>query len=53
MRITLVGLTVGVLTPKKNWTPPQQKMMRAATQYHLLRGAVVALLLAASLRFLL
>jgi formylglycine-generating enzyme required for sulfatase activity len=33
-------------TRKKNWTPPQQKMMRKAGRYHLARGlAVVAALL--------
>jgi formylglycine-generating enzyme required for sulfatase activity len=33
-------------TRKKNWTPPQQKMMHKAARYHLTRGvAVVAVLL--------
>ena len=27
------------LTPKKNWTPPQRKMMRKASRYHAVRGA--------------
>src|SRR5438105_8439812 len=26
------------LTPKKNWTPAQRRMMRKATQFHVLRG---------------
>ena len=34
------------LTSKKNWTPPQWKMMRKAGRYHVLRGAFVAVLLA-------
>src|SRR5262249_2266137 len=34
------------LTAKKNWTPPQMKMMRKAGQYHALWGAAVAVLLA-------
>jgi serine/threonine protein kinase/formylglycine-generating enzyme required for sulfatase activity len=34
------------LTAKKNWTPPQRKMMRQATRYHALRGFVLAVLLA-------
>ena len=29
------------LTPKKNWTPPQRKMMRKAGRYHAVRGLVV------------
>jgi serine/threonine protein kinase/formylglycine-generating enzyme required for sulfatase activity len=33
-------------TRRKNWTPPQQKMMRKAERYHALRGAAVAVLLA-------
>jgi serine/threonine protein kinase/formylglycine-generating enzyme required for sulfatase activity len=31
------------LTAKKNWTPPQRKMMRKATRYHVFRTAVAAL----------
>ena len=27
---------------KRNWTPPQQKMMRQATRYHAIRGFAVA-----------
>jgi formylglycine-generating enzyme required for sulfatase activity len=34
------------LTRKKNWTPPQRKMMRQATRYQAMRGFVVAVLLA-------
>jgi eukaryotic-like serine/threonine-protein kinase len=34
------------LTQKKNWTPPQRRMMRKATRYHAMRGFVVAVLLA-------
>jgi serine/threonine protein kinase len=34
------------LTQKKNWTPPQRKMMRKATRYHAVRGLVVAVILA-------
>ena len=35
------------LTRKKNWTPPQKKMMRKASRYHAVRGAVLAFLLTA------
>ena len=35
------------LTAKKDWTPPQRKMMRKATRYHAVRGMVVGVLLAA------
>jgi formylglycine-generating enzyme required for sulfatase activity len=38
--------TIRLLTRKKHWTPPQQKMMRKASRYHVLRSAVVASLLA-------
>lgn len=34
------------LTSPTSWTPPQRKMMQQARRYHLLRGSVVALLLA-------
>jgi serine/threonine protein kinase/formylglycine-generating enzyme required for sulfatase activity len=34
------------LTRKKDWTPPQHKMMRKATRYHALRAGIVAVLLA-------
>jgi eukaryotic-like serine/threonine-protein kinase len=33
------------LTAKKDWKPPQRKMMRKATRYHAGRGIVLALLL--------
>ncbi|HZU38907.1 MAG TPA: formylglycine-generating enzyme family protein, partial [Gemmataceae bacterium] len=33
-------------TSRKNWTPPQQQMMRKAGRYHALRGAAAAMLLA-------
>jgi formylglycine-generating enzyme required for sulfatase activity len=33
------------LTRKKNWTPPQRKMMRRARQHHALRGLALAALL--------
>ncbi len=36
------------LTAKKNWTAPERKMMRKARRYHAVRGAAVALLLAAA-----
>ena len=42
----LQWLQIRWLTPKKNWTPPQRKMMRKASRYHAVRGAVVAVLLA-------
>jgi formylglycine-generating enzyme required for sulfatase activity len=34
------------LTWKRNWTPPQRKMMRNASRYHTLRGLALALVLA-------
>jgi serine/threonine protein kinase/formylglycine-generating enzyme required for sulfatase activity len=34
------------LTVKKNWTPPQRKMMAKAGQYHTVRGLVLAVVLA-------
>jgi len=34
------------LTRKKNWTPPQRKMMRKAARYHAVRVMVVAVILA-------
>ena len=37
------------LTKKKNWTPPQQKMMRKASRYHAVRGAILAFLVAVSI----
>jgi formylglycine-generating enzyme required for sulfatase activity len=33
-------------TQQNNWTPPQRKMMRIATRYHLVRGMSLGLLLA-------
>jgi serine/threonine protein kinase/formylglycine-generating enzyme required for sulfatase activity len=33
-------------TQKKNWPPPQLKMMRKATRYHAVRGLAVAVLIA-------
>src|SRR5262249_24326168 len=39
-------LQICLLTRKKTWTPPQREMMRKATRYRAVRGAVVALLLA-------
>jgi serine/threonine protein kinase/formylglycine-generating enzyme required for sulfatase activity len=40
-----VGQWVSIhsLTERKNWTPPQRKMMHRATRYHALRGAMLAL----------
>jgi formylglycine-generating enzyme required for sulfatase activity len=40
-------LQIRWLTNKKNWTPPQQKMMRRATRYHAVRGLVLSLVLVA------
>ena len=37
------------LTRKKDWTPPQRKMMRKAGRYHAVRGAVLAVLAAAGI----
>ena len=34
------------LTAKKNWTPPQRKMMQKAGKYHVVRATVVAFILA-------
>src|SRR5439155_3640454 len=42
----LQWLQIRWLVQKKDWTPPQQKMMRRATRCHALRGLVAALLLA-------
>ena len=41
----LQWLQIGWLTPKKNWTPPQRKMMRRARWYHGVRGLAVAVML--------
>ncbi len=38
-------LQIRSLTAKKNWTPPQRKMMAKAGKYHAVRGLLVALLL--------
>jgi hypothetical protein len=38
-------LQIDWLTQKKNWTPPQRKMMRKASRYHAVRGLVVLVLL--------
>ncbi len=42
----LQWLNLQVLTRSQNWTPPQRKMMRRATRYHLLRGLMFTALLA-------
>ena len=42
----LQWLQIRWLTAKKNWTPPQRKMMRQAGRYHVLRGLVVGMLVA-------
>jgi serine/threonine protein kinase/formylglycine-generating enzyme required for sulfatase activity len=39
-------VNIRLFTRKKNWTSPQQKMMRRAARYHALRGAALALLVA-------
>ena len=39
-------LQIRWLTAKKNWTPPQRKMMGRAGRYHAVRGAAVVFLLA-------
>jgi formylglycine-generating enzyme required for sulfatase activity len=41
-------LSIWALTAKKTWTPPQRKMMQTATRFHVVRGTVVAFLLAAT-----
>ncbi len=40
-------LSIRWLTQKKNWTPPQRKMMRKAGRYHAVRGVFLAMLLTA------
>jgi formylglycine-generating enzyme required for sulfatase activity len=40
-------LQIKWLTAKKNWTPPQRKMMRKAGRYHTVRGLALAVLVAA------
>ena len=42
----LQWLNLQVLTRKRNWTPPQRKMMRRAGRFHLLRGLMFTALLA-------
>jgi eukaryotic-like serine/threonine-protein kinase len=43
-------LQIRCLTRKKRWTPPQRKMMRKATRYHVVRGFLItAVLLLAGL----
>jgi formylglycine-generating enzyme required for sulfatase activity len=37
---------VRLFTRKRDWTPPQEKMLRKATRYHAVRGLAVALVLA-------
>src|SRR5262249_10215996 len=41
----LQWLQIRGLTAKKNWTPPQKKMMRQATRHHVGRGLAVATIL--------
>ena len=43
----LQWLQIRWLTTKKNWTPPQRKMMRKAGRYHAVRGATSAIVLMA------
>jgi formylglycine-generating enzyme required for sulfatase activity len=38
-------LNIRLLTRKKDWTPPQRKMMRKAARYHALRGVALLLVL--------
>lgn len=38
-------LTIGLFTRRQDWTPPQREMMRKARRYHVLRGAVLSVLL--------
>jgi formylglycine-generating enzyme required for sulfatase activity len=42
----LQWLQIQGLTAKKNWTPPQKKMMRRATRHHVGRGLAVAAIVA-------
>src|SRR5262249_59042258 len=39
-------LSIRLLTRKKDWTPPQRRLMRRAGRYHALRGTLVVLVLA-------
>jgi serine/threonine protein kinase/formylglycine-generating enzyme required for sulfatase activity len=45
----LQWLQIKWLTAKKNWTPPQRKMMARAGRVHLVRGGLVALLVVAAI----
>ena len=47
----LQWLQIGWHTSKKNWTPPQRKMMGKAGKYHAVRVVVVAILVAILLVF--
>ena len=38
-------VSIRLLTRKKDWTPPQRKMMRQAGRYHVVRGLAVAVVL--------
>src|SRR5439155_15599613 len=38
-------LQIRWLTAKKQWTPPQRKMMRRASRYHAVRGLLVTVVL--------
>ena len=42
----LQWFTIRWWTQKKNWTPPQKKMMAKAGRYHAVRGLVLAMVLA-------
>jgi formylglycine-generating enzyme required for sulfatase activity len=39
-------LSIRLLTGKKDWTPPQRRLMRRAGRYHAFRGTLVVLVLA-------
>jgi serine/threonine protein kinase len=43
----LQWLRIRALVPKKDWTPPQEMMMRRATRHHALRGLLLAIVLLA------
>jgi serine/threonine protein kinase/formylglycine-generating enzyme required for sulfatase activity len=40
--------SIRLLTPPKDWTPPQQRMMHRAARFHAARGAVLVAVLAAA-----
>src|SRR5207245_6767668 len=40
------GANICMFTSKKNWSPPQRRMMRKASRYHVLRSLAFAALLA-------